>query len=182
MFQYMIGNTDFSAVYLHNERLFYVDGMIVPVPYDFDMSGLVDASYAVVSQVRNEVLPIDKVTKRLYRGFEADVQTLEVVRILFLEKENEVFNAIENMETRMWGLQFHPEVTHTPQGKTLLKNFLYKVCHCTGTWKLANFASEAIEKVRQQVGDARVICGLSGGVDSSGGQREQQEQGGRTAR
>jgi hypothetical protein len=99
MFQYMIGNTDFSAVYLHNERLFYVDGMIVPVPYDFDMSGLVDASYAVVSQVRNEVLPIDKVTKRLYRGFEADVQTLEVVRILFLEKENEVFNAIENLET-----------------------------------------------------------------------------------
>lgn len=99
MFQYMIGNTDFSAVYLHNERLFYVDDMIVPVPYDFDMSGLVDASYAVVSQVRNEVLPIDTVTKRLYRGFEAEVQTLEEVRILFLEKENEVFHAIENLES-----------------------------------------------------------------------------------
>ena len=98
LFQYMVGNTDFSVVYLHNEKLFYVDDRIVPVPYDFDMSGLVDASYAVVSQVRNEVLPIDHVTKRLYRGFEADGEVLQEVRTLFLEKEKDVFAAIENLE------------------------------------------------------------------------------------
>lgn len=98
LFQYMIGNTDFSMVYLHNEKIFYIGDMIVPVPYDFDMSGLVDASYAVVSQVRNEVLPIDHVTKRLYRGFEADEKTLEEVRALFLEKERQVYAAIENLE------------------------------------------------------------------------------------
>ncbi len=99
LFQYMIGNTDFSTVYLHNEKIFYIGDMIVPVPYDFDMSGLVDASYAVVSQVRNEVLPIDHVTKRLYRGFEADQRTLEEIRTLFLQKENEVFAAIESLES-----------------------------------------------------------------------------------
>ena len=99
LFQYMIGNTDFSAVYLHNEKLFYVNDMIVPVPYDFDMSGLVDASYAVVSQIRNEVLPIEKVTKRLYRGFEANDVTLQKVRSRFLEKEKEVYAAIESLES-----------------------------------------------------------------------------------
>lgn len=99
LFQYMIGNTDFSTVYLHNEKIFYIGDKIVPIPYDFDMSGLVDASYAVVSQVRNEVLPIETVTKRLYRGFEADDAVLESVRGRFLDKENEVFSEIENLET-----------------------------------------------------------------------------------
>ncbi len=75
--------------------------------------------------------------------------------------------AVKHQSLPVYGLQFHPEVTHTPEGKTLLKNFLYKVCGCTGTWKLSDFASEAIANVRKRVGDARVICGLSGGVDSS---------------
>jgi hypothetical protein len=99
LFQYMIGNTDFSTVYLHNEKIFYIEEKYVPVPYDFDMSGLVDASYAVVSQVRNEVLPIDHVTKRLYRGFETDDEVLEAVRNQFMEKEKEVFAAIESLES-----------------------------------------------------------------------------------
>ena len=97
LFQYMIGNTDFSAVYLHNEKLFYVDDKIVPVPYDFDMSGLVNASYAVVSQVRNEVLPITDVTSRLYRGFEADEAVLQEVRSDFLSKEQQVYEVMELM-------------------------------------------------------------------------------------
>jgi hypothetical protein len=98
LFQYMIGNTDFSTVYLHNEKLFYVDDKIVPVPYDFDMSGLVDASYAVVSKVQNEVLPITKVTNRLYRGFTADEQTMLTIRQEFIEKKEEVFQAIDQLE------------------------------------------------------------------------------------
>lgn len=75
--------------------------------------------------------------------------------------------AVKHLELPVYGLQFHPEVTHTPEGSTLLKNFLFEVCNCTGTWRLEDFANEAIERIRKQVGDARVICGLSGGVDSS---------------
>ena len=75
--------------------------------------------------------------------------------------------AVRHKHLPVFGLQFHPEVTHTPEGSVLLRNFLYNVCNCTGTWKLSDFADEAIKRIREQVGDARVICGLSGGVDSS---------------
>jgi GMP synthase (glutamine-hydrolysing) len=75
--------------------------------------------------------------------------------------------AVKHNRLPIYGLQFHPEVTHTPQGKILLRNFLYQVCGCTGQWQLTNFAQEAIERIREQVGSSRVICGLSGGVDSS---------------
>lgn len=67
----------------------------------------------------------------------------------------------------VYGLQFHPEVTHTPLGGTLLHNFLTLLCGCSGTWHLGDFAREAVEAIRERVGQARVICGLSGGVDSS---------------
>ena len=75
--------------------------------------------------------------------------------------------AVKHYRLPVYGLQFHPEVTHTPEGSTLLRNFLFHVCNCTGTWRLKDFANEAIERIREQVGDRRVICGLSGGVDSS---------------
>ncbi len=75
--------------------------------------------------------------------------------------------AVKHLKLPVYGLQFHPEVTHTPEGATLLKNFLFEVCSCTGTWKLEDFANEAIDRIRTQVGTSRVICGLSGGVDSA---------------
>ena len=65
------------------------------------------------------------------------------------------------------GLQFHPEVAHTPEGKTILKNFLYEVCGCKGTWTAGNFISEATDRIKEQVGSGKVICALSGGVDSA---------------
>lgn len=65
------------------------------------------------------------------------------------------------------GLQFHPEVVHTAQGQTVLGNFVYNICHCIPDWTPANFVSTAIDNIRQQVGSNRVICALSGGVDSS---------------
>ena len=77
------------------------------------------------------------------------------------------YAAVKHETLPVYGLQFHPEVTHTPEGGILLKNFLYEVCGCHGTWKLEDFANEAIERIRKQVGNDRVICGLSGGVDSS---------------
>jgi GMP synthase (glutamine-hydrolysing) len=65
------------------------------------------------------------------------------------------------------GIQFHPEVVHTRDGKAILENFLYKVCGCRGDWSAANFVEGAIERIRAQVGDGRVLCALSGGVDSA---------------
>lgn len=77
------------------------------------------------------------------------------------------YAAVKHHELPVYGLQFHPEVTHTPLGGTLLHNFLTVICNCSGTWHLGDFAKETIEAIRTRVGNARVICGLSGGVDSS---------------
>jgi GMP synthase (glutamine-hydrolysing) len=77
------------------------------------------------------------------------------------------FAAVRHKRLPLYGLQFHPEVTHTPLGGKLLANFLTEVCGCRGTWRLGDFAQQTIAAVRERVGDARVICGLSGGVDSA---------------
>ncbi len=77
------------------------------------------------------------------------------------------FAAVKHKDRKFFGLQFHPEVTHTPRGQDILKNFLYDICRCNGDWQISNFAEETIRNVREKVGDAGVICGLSGGVDSA---------------
>ena len=77
------------------------------------------------------------------------------------------YAAIANDEKKFYGVQFHPEVVHTPHGAALLKNFTHRVAGCSGDWTMAAFRRQAIERIRAQVGKGRVICGLSGGVDSS---------------
>jgi GMP synthase (glutamine-hydrolysing) len=77
------------------------------------------------------------------------------------------FAAVRHKGGKFFGVQFHPEVTHTPRGSEMLKNFLYDICGCSGDWQMSDFVEQTIEKVRQQVGKSSVICGLSGGVDSS---------------
>lgn len=74
---------------------------------------------------------------------------------------------IANDEKRFYGVQFHPEVVHTPHGAALLKNFTQDLCGCAGDWTMAAFRAEMIAKIRKQVGKGKVVCGLSGGVDSS---------------
>jgi len=75
--------------------------------------------------------------------------------------------AVKHKTRPLFGIQFHPEVSHTPHGGMILANFLRDVCGCRGLWKMTTFIDQTIEKVRAVVGDKRVICGLSGGVDSS---------------
>jgi GMP synthase (glutamine-hydrolysing) len=77
------------------------------------------------------------------------------------------FAAVEAPARKFWGVQFHPEVVHTPRGGEILSNFLFRICSCEPNWTMAGFVDEAVAAVRRQVGDGRAICGLSGGVDSS---------------
>ena len=81
--------------------------------------------------------------------------------------ESSNFAAVEDRQRKLYGLQFHPEVAHTPRGKEILQNFAYHICHCAMDWTMGSFIEEACERVRQQVGDEKVVLGLSGGVDSS---------------
>jgi GMP synthase (glutamine-hydrolysing) len=75
--------------------------------------------------------------------------------------------AMKDSDRRFYGVQFHPEVVHTPRGEEMLGNFLFSVCDCRPVWTMASFIETEIEDIRRKVGDGRVICGLSGGVDSS---------------
>src|SRR5213075_2101613 len=77
------------------------------------------------------------------------------------------FAAVEDPQRKLYGLQFHPEVAHTPRGKEILQNFVYRICHCAMNWTMGSFIEEACARVRNQVGDDKVVLGLSGGVDSS---------------
>jgi GMP synthase (glutamine-hydrolysing) len=97
----------------------------------------------------------DKLTK-LPQGFSPVAAT-----------ENSDYAAIENHERRFFGLQFHPEVAHTPRGKEILSNFVHGVCNCGKNWTMRNYVDHSVEVIRAQVGKERVILGLSGGVDSS---------------
>ncbi len=97
----------------------------------------------------------DKLTK-LPRGFRAAAKT-----------DNSEFAAIEHPKKRFFGLQFHPEVAHTPRGKELIQNFVYEICGCKMDWTMGSFIEQTCDDIRAQVGTDHVILGLSGGVDSS---------------
>ena len=81
--------------------------------------------------------------------------------------EGAPYAAIANEERKIYGVQFHPEVMHTPRGAVILKNFTHGIAGLTGDWTMAAYRDEQIAKIREQVGSAKVVCGLSGGVDSS---------------
>lgn len=75
--------------------------------------------------------------------------------------------AMVDRERRCFGVQFHPEVAHTPEGRRILQNFLFRICGCTPSWTMSSFVRQTVKALRREVGSHRVICGLSGGVDSS---------------
>jgi GMP synthase (glutamine-hydrolysing) len=80
--------------------------------------------------------------------------------------ENSPF-AVIGKDSSIYGLAFHPEVVHTAHGKTIFQNFVLQICGCQGNWTPANFIAESVDKIKEQVGDGRVVCALSGGVDSA---------------
>jgi GMP synthase (glutamine-hydrolysing) len=75
--------------------------------------------------------------------------------------------AVMGNDKGVLGLQFHPEVVHTPGGKKVIENFLYRICRCRGTWTPSNFVDESVSRIQEQIGHGKVICALSGGVDSA---------------
>ena len=75
--------------------------------------------------------------------------------------------AMQNIEKNFYGIQFHPEVNHTNKGTEIIKNFLYNICGCSGTWKMSSFAEETVKFIKEKIGDKKALCALSGGVDSS---------------
>lgn len=81
--------------------------------------------------------------------------------------ENSAYALVEDAKRGFYGMQFHPEVVHTPRGMEIIKNFLYGVCGCKGDWTMSDYVGRAVENIRNTVGDKKVILGLSGGVDSS---------------
>ena len=102
-----------------------------------------------------------------YHSLAADAQTLpECLKITARTEDGEVM-AVQHRAYPIYGVQFHPEVTHTVQGRALLNRFVLDICKCSPDWIMGNYAEEAVAKIREQVGDEEVILGLSGGVDSS---------------
>jgi GMP synthase (glutamine-hydrolysing) len=77
------------------------------------------------------------------------------------------YAAIENPEKKLYGFQFHPEVLHTPQGSSMIYNFVREVCGCSGSWKMESFVEDTVKSLRDTIGDGKVLLALSGGVDSS---------------
>ncbi len=116
-FQYMIGNTDFSVGYQHNQKLLFVDGFYIPIPYDFDMSGLCDVSYSVVSQIGGDMLPITSVTERLYRGFKRSDGVTMAVKNEFLENQDKMMAVIDAHEV------YFEEPKEFLKCKTYIKEF-----------------------------------------------------------
>ncbi|MGB2397143.1 MAG: hypothetical protein ACPH63_00415 [Flavobacteriaceae bacterium] len=95
LFQYMIGNTDFSVAYQHNGKLLYIDKSIIPLPYDFDMSGFINPSYAVV----NPTLGIDNIRERKYRGFKRDMADFSEARSVFISKKQALLDVMNSYKS-----------------------------------------------------------------------------------
>lgn len=95
------------------------------------------------------------------------IETLPEGFVTLASSKNSPVAAMANRRRRFFGVQFHPEVVHTPNGMRILKNFLFRICGCEPSWTMASFVRNTVKSLREKIGRGRVICGLSGGVDST---------------
>jgi len=170
----------------------YDSGAPLPLPYIYEshlpVMGICYGMQAVVSQLGGQVSPgakheyghailhISAEDCPLFTGIPPSVPVWMSHGDQIMEMppgfealaytENAPFAIIGNGSS-IFGLQFHPEVVHTPQGKVIFQNFVLRVCGCQGNWTPANFIAESIDEIKRQVGNERVVCALSGGVDSA---------------
>ncbi len=96
-----------------------------------------------------------------------DLVAVEPTGFQVIAASDTALGAVEDNERGIYGLQFHPEVSHTPDGRRILENFVRRICGCHGDWTPASFIKATVERIQEQVGDGHVVCGLSGGVDSA---------------
>ncbi|MBL8167893.1 MAG: glutamine-hydrolyzing GMP synthase [Acidobacteria bacterium] len=96
-----------------------------------------------------------------------DLVAVEPTGFQVIAASDTALGAVEDNERGIYGLQFHPEVSHTPDGRRILENFVRRICSCHGDWTPASFIKATVERIQEQVGDGHVVCGLSGGVDSA---------------
>lgn len=123
LFQYMVGNTDFSTAYQHNAKLLFIDKKMIPIAYDFDMAGLVNTNYAVVSNINGETLELKSVRDRLYRGFQRNPKTLEQVRKEFIDHEPKIMAMVNSLEKYFESKkQFNSTKNYIHSFYTIIKN------------------------------------------------------------
>ena len=121
--------------------------------------------------------PVNISTSPLFEGFETTniclmshtdfVSQVPVGFEVIGNTSNCPIAAMQNVDKKLYGIQFHPEVNNTVKGTQIIKNFLFNVCNCTGSWKMSSFVQDSIKTLRERIGDKKALCALSGGVDSS---------------
>jgi GMP synthase (glutamine-hydrolysing) len=112
-------------------------------------------------------LDVESEATRVWMSHGDRILTLPSGFTLLAQSANSPVAAMGDASRRLFGVQFHPEVVHTPCGKTILENFIFRICRCRSTWTMKSFVESVTHSVQEQVGDNQVICALSGGVDSS---------------
>lgn len=173
-----------SSVYIDDakmcdKRIFELGIPILGICYGMQLMTHVMGGTVTRADVREYgVLPVEiDNSSLLFQGFE-DTNDCLMSHTDFVSQVPEGFKvigktsscptaAMENAEKRFYGIQFHPEVNNTVNGTNIIKNFLYNVCGCTGTWKMSSFVEESVKTLKEKIGDKKALCALSGGVDSS---------------
>ena len=124
----------------------------------------------VFDEINGHISPIFKNTsspQTVWMSHADRVEELPKGFVKIAHTENSPYAAIANEEKKIYAFQFHPEVHHSKEGKKLLRNFAKEICGCETTWNMGSFAKEQIKKIREKVGEGKVLCAVSGGVDSS---------------